>query len=189
MRATNDAILTGIGTVLADDPLLTCRLPGIAARSPVRVVLDTRLRLPAASALVRSAGEIPVWIMAGADAPAEAEAAMVAHGVKVFRIPNSSSPSASWERGGLDLHAVLHLLADHGITRLMVEAGPIVNAAFLAADLVDAAALLRGPAAIGADGINALEGMPLTVLTASPRLLPRVIETVGADTIETFERA
>jgi diaminohydroxyphosphoribosylaminopyrimidine deaminase/5-amino-6-(5-phosphoribosylamino)uracil reductase len=84
---------------------------------------------------------------------------------------------------------VLHLLADHGITRLMVEAGPIVNAAFLAADLVDAAALLRGPAAIGADGINALEGMPLTVLTASPRLLPRVIETVGADTIETFERA
>jgi diaminohydroxyphosphoribosylaminopyrimidine deaminase/5-amino-6-(5-phosphoribosylamino)uracil reductase len=71
----------------------------------------------------------------------------------------------------------------------MVEAGPIIAAAFLAADLVDEAALLRGPATIGADGIDALEGMPLAMLTASPRLRPRDIETVGADTIETFERA
>jgi len=70
----------------------------------------------------------------------------------------------------------------------MVEAGPIAAGAFLAADLVDEAALLRGPAAIGADGINALEGMPLTVLTASPRLRRRGVETVGADIIETFER-
>jgi diaminohydroxyphosphoribosylaminopyrimidine deaminase/5-amino-6-(5-phosphoribosylamino)uracil reductase len=182
MRATNDAILTGIGTVLADDPLLTCRLPGMAARSPVRVVLDTRLRLPSASALVRSARKVPVWVMAGADAPAEAEAALAAHGVEMFRIPAGTG-------GRLDLRAVLNLLADRGVTRLMVEPGPIVAAAFLAADLVDEAALLRGPTAIGADGIDAVEGMPLTVLTASPRLRSRGIETVGADTIETFEGA
>ena len=91
--------------------------------------------------------------------------------------------------GGLDLHAVLRLLADRGVTRLMVEAGPIVAAAFLAADLVDEAALLRGPEAIGAEGIDALEGMPLTMLTASPLLQQRGIEPAGADTIATFERA
>jgi diaminohydroxyphosphoribosylaminopyrimidine deaminase/5-amino-6-(5-phosphoribosylamino)uracil reductase len=181
MRAMNDAILTGVGTALADDPLLTCRLPGMAARSPVRVVLDTRLRLPAASALVRSARETPLWVIAGADAPPAAEAALAAHGAEVFRV----LPAVQ----GLDLHAVLRLLADRGVTRLMVEAGPIVTAAFLAADLVDEAALLRSPAAIGPDGIDALEGMPLTVLTASPRLRLRGVGPAGADTIATFERA
>jgi diaminohydroxyphosphoribosylaminopyrimidine deaminase / 5-amino-6-(5-phosphoribosylamino)uracil reductase len=191
MRAMHDAVLTGIGTVLADDPQLTCRLPGMAARSPARIVLDTHLRLPAASALVRSARKTPVWVMTGADAPEEAEAALAAHGVEVLRIPSALSPAAAGKGvgDGLDLQAVLHLLADRGITRLMVEAGPIIAAAFLAADLVDAAALLRGPAAIGADGIDALEGMPLTVLTASPRLRTRGVETAGADIIETFEGA
>jgi diaminohydroxyphosphoribosylaminopyrimidine deaminase/5-amino-6-(5-phosphoribosylamino)uracil reductase len=200
MRAMNDAVLTGIGTVLADDPLLTCRLPGMAGRSPVRVVLDTRLRLPAASALARSARQTPLWVMAGADAPAQAEAALTALGVEVFRFPPLGtagvSPASQAHAGEtpavagmLDLHAVLRVLADRGITRLMVEAGPIVGAAFLAADLVDEAALLRGPDAIGADGIDALEGMPLAVLTASPRLRPGGVERAGADTIATFERA
>lgn len=193
MRAMNDAILTGIGTVLADDPLLTCRLPGMAARSPVRVVLDSGLRLPPTSALVRGARETPVWVMAGADAPAEAEAALAAHGVEVFRFAASFSSPPCGEGPGaggkLDLPAVLRFLAGRGITRLMVEGGPIVTASFLAADLVDAAALLRGPAVIGPEGIEALEGMPLAVLTASPRLRPQHIEQVGADTIETFERA
>jgi diaminohydroxyphosphoribosylaminopyrimidine deaminase/5-amino-6-(5-phosphoribosylamino)uracil reductase len=187
MRAMNDAVLTGIGTALADAPLLTCRLPGMATRSPVRIVLDTALRLPPTSALVRSARETPVWVMAGTDAPAEAEAALAAHGVEVFRIPADAVGTLAI-LGRLDLYAVLRLLAGRGITRLMVEAGPIAAGAFLAADLVDEAALLRGPAAIGADGIDALEGMPLTVLTASPRLRRCGIETAGADIIETFER-
>jgi diaminohydroxyphosphoribosylaminopyrimidine deaminase/5-amino-6-(5-phosphoribosylamino)uracil reductase len=191
MRAMNDAVLTGIGTVLADDPLLTCRLPGMAGRSPVRVVLDTHMRLPAASALVRSARETPLWVMAGADARPEAEAALTACGVEVVRVPTAATPSPGREEAaaGLDLYAVLRLLADRGVTRLMVEAGPIVAAAFFAADLVDEAALLRGPDAIGADGIDALEGMPLTVLTASPRLRLRGVEPADADTIATFERA
>jgi diaminohydroxyphosphoribosylaminopyrimidine deaminase / 5-amino-6-(5-phosphoribosylamino)uracil reductase len=215
MRAMNDAILTGIGTVLSDDPQLTCRLPGMAARSPVRVVLDASLRLPLTSALVRSARETPVWVLTGDDAPADAGAALAARGVEVFRLPASGSPgtagvppafsssaisssgAAAARAGGtpavpglprLDLFAALRLLADRGITRLMAEAGPIVAAAFLAADLVDAAALLRGPAAIGAGGIDALEGMPLTVLTASPQFRARGNESVGADTIEIFER-
>jgi diaminohydroxyphosphoribosylaminopyrimidine deaminase/5-amino-6-(5-phosphoribosylamino)uracil reductase len=141
--------------------------------------------------------------MAGTDAPAEAESALAARGVEVFRIPSPGSagvPPASAEKtggkpaipgtpdGGLDLNAVLRLVADRGITRLMVEAGPIAAGAFLSAGLVDEVALLRGPAAIGADGIDALEGLPLSVLTASPHLRRSRVETAGADIIETFER-
>ena len=90
---------------------------------------------------------------------------------------------------GFDLLAVLHLLAERGITRLMVEGGPTVAAAFLASDLIDEVALLRGPLAIGPGGIDALDGMPLDALAASPKLRSLGVETVGADTIETFERA
>jgi diaminohydroxyphosphoribosylaminopyrimidine deaminase / 5-amino-6-(5-phosphoribosylamino)uracil reductase len=181
MRAINDAILIGIGTALADDPQLTCRLPGMADRSPVRVVLDAALRLPATSALARGARETAVWVVAGEDAPAGPERALRAQGVDVLRLPAAN--------GRLDLAAALRLLAARGITRLMVEGGPTVAAAFMAADLVDAAALLRSPNPIGPDGIDALEGLPLTALTASPRLASRGIESVGADTVEIFERA
>jgi diaminohydroxyphosphoribosylaminopyrimidine deaminase / 5-amino-6-(5-phosphoribosylamino)uracil reductase len=221
IRAMNDAILIGIGTALADDPQLTCRLPGMAARSPVRVVLDPGLRLPVAGALVRSAIETPVWVIAGEGAPTEAEAVLAARGVEVFRLPATFSGEASrmggGERGslapqprtlqtspipgeapqsaaprtyrGFDLLAVLHLLAERGITRLMIEGGPTVAAAFLTSDLIDEVALLRGPVAIGPGGIDALHGMPLDALAASPKLLSLGVETVGEDTIETFERA
>ena len=90
--------------------------------------------------------------------------------------------------GRLDLAAVLHALAERGITRLMVEAGPILAAAFLAADLVDEAILLRAPASIGADGIDALEGRPLDALTRSPRFVLSASEAVGADTMEHYWR-
>src|SRR5215471_10402380 len=88
MRAQSDAIMIGIGTALSDDPQLTCRLPGMASRSPVRVVVDTGLRLPVTGALARSARETPVWVMAGGSAPEAAEAALRASGVEVFRVPD-----------------------------------------------------------------------------------------------------
>jgi diaminohydroxyphosphoribosylaminopyrimidine deaminase/5-amino-6-(5-phosphoribosylamino)uracil reductase len=90
--------------------------------------------------------------------------------------------------GLLNLPAVLQQLAERGITRLMVEAGPILAAAFLAADLVDEAVLLRAPNPIGADGIDALEGRPLEELTRSPRLILTGSEPVGADTMERYQR-
>jgi diaminohydroxyphosphoribosylaminopyrimidine deaminase/5-amino-6-(5-phosphoribosylamino)uracil reductase len=180
MRAMHDAILTGIGTVLSDDPALTCRLPGMAAQSPVRVVLDQSLRLPPSAKLVQTARQVPVWVICGEDAPANRERALAELGVIVQRTEAGES--------GLDLHAVLQALATRGITRLMVEAGPRLCAAFLRSDLIDEAYLLRGPDAIGADGIDALDGLPLSALTGSPKLRETGTEKVGSDTHIHFER-
>jgi diaminohydroxyphosphoribosylaminopyrimidine deaminase/5-amino-6-(5-phosphoribosylamino)uracil reductase len=173
LRAMNDAILTGIGTVLSDDPALTCRLPGIASQSPVRVVLDRSLRLPASSTLARTARQVPVWAFCGEGVSTERERALSDLGVIVQRVAEGE--------GGLDLRAVLQALGARGVTRLMVEAGPRVSAAFLRADLVDEAFLLRGPQAIGADGIDALDGLPLSALTGSPKLKETGTDRVGPD--------
>jgi diaminohydroxyphosphoribosylaminopyrimidine deaminase / 5-amino-6-(5-phosphoribosylamino)uracil reductase len=181
MRAMNDAILVGIGTALADDPQLTSRLPGAEARSPVRVVLDTALGLPETSALVQTAVRTPVWVFAGTEADAEAERRLTRHGVEVLRVPATA--------GRIDLSAMLHVLSNRGITRLMVEGGPTVAASLVAADLVDEAAIFRSKVTIGSTGIDALEGLPLTAVTASPRFVSRGVETVGEDRLETFERA
>jgi diaminohydroxyphosphoribosylaminopyrimidine deaminase / 5-amino-6-(5-phosphoribosylamino)uracil reductase len=181
MRAMNDAILVGIGTALADDPQLTSRLPGAEDRSPVRVVLDTALRLPETSALVQTAARTPVWVFAGSDADADAARRLARHGVEVLRIPATA--------GRIDLAATLHVLGNRGITRLMVEGGPTVAASLVAADLVDEATIFRSNVTIGADGIDALEGLPLSAVTDSPRLISRGIEIVGEDRLETFERA
>jgi diaminohydroxyphosphoribosylaminopyrimidine deaminase/5-amino-6-(5-phosphoribosylamino)uracil reductase len=180
MRAMNDAVLTGIGTVLADDPLLTCRLPGMADRSPVRVVLDSGLRLGLGSRLVATARETPLWVIAGTSAAAEREQALCEAGAEVLRVPEAGP--------GLDLAAVLARLAERGITRLMVEAGPILAAAMLQADLVDEAALLRSRNPIGPEGLDALEGLPLTALTGSPRLELIRTEFLGEDTIAFLAR-
>jgi diaminohydroxyphosphoribosylaminopyrimidine deaminase/5-amino-6-(5-phosphoribosylamino)uracil reductase len=181
MRAQNDAIMVGIGTVLCDDPQLTSRLPGMAGRSPVRVVLDTQLRLPLARALVATAQAVPTWVVAGPDADTETQQTLQNHGLKVFRVGAHGAQ--------LDLAAVMTLLAQQGITRLMVEGGPILAAALVAENLVDAAVLLRSRRPIGGEGIDALEGMPLTALTQSPHLRARAIESLGEDIAETFERA
>jgi diaminohydroxyphosphoribosylaminopyrimidine deaminase/5-amino-6-(5-phosphoribosylamino)uracil reductase len=180
LRAMNDAILVGIGTVLADDPQLTCRLPGMAAQSPVRVVLDSQLRLPLASAVARGARQTPLWIVTGEAASAAAAKALTSEGAEILRAPAAA--------GRLDVMAVLHLLADRGITRLMVEGGPTVAAAFVAADMIDEAVIMRGPQPIGPDGIDALHALPLSTLTQSCRFRASGSEILGPDIIESFER-
>ena len=182
LRAQCDAILVGIGTVLADDPLLTCRLPGMEARSPVRVVLDRSLRIPATSRLVRSARETPLWVMTSNVSEAPAAMKLGAAGVQVIRVATATAPP------GLDLLAVLHALAGKGVTRLLVEGGARVASSLVAAGLVDEAWLLRGPDSIGAGGVPALDALPLSAITQSPAFKQRASEMLQKDTLTIYER-
>lgn len=181
LRAQSDAILIGIGTARADDPLLTCRLPGMEALSPVRVVLDTHLRLKPASRLARTARQTPLWVVTASSSEAPAAAILGAEGAQIVRLPADAA--------GLSLKDVLRELSRRGITRLMVEGGAKVAASFVGAGLVDEVWLLRGPAAIGADGVPALDAMPLTAITQSPDWQARASETLQSDTLTIYERS
>lgn len=179
LRAQCDAILVGIGTVLSDDPLLTCRLPGMEARSPVRVVLDRALRMPGTSRLIHSARNTALWVVTSNLAEAPAAAMLGANGAQVIRV--ASTPT------GLDLPAVLHALSERGITRLLVEGGARVASSFVAAGLVDEFWLLRGREAIGADGVAALDALPLGAITQSSAFRVRASESLGTDTLTVYE--
>jgi diaminohydroxyphosphoribosylaminopyrimidine deaminase / 5-amino-6-(5-phosphoribosylamino)uracil reductase len=186
LRAQCDAILVGIGTVLSDDPQLTCRLPGMEARSPVRVVLDSALRIPTGSRLVQSARQTPLWLMASETAEAATAMRLGAAGAQVVRLPLAANVPG--KRSGLDLHALLRALSERGITRLMVEGGSRMAGAFVAADLVDEVWLLRGPDAIGAGGVAALDGLPLTAITQSAAFRVRASETLEQDPLTVYTR-
>jgi diaminohydroxyphosphoribosylaminopyrimidine deaminase/5-amino-6-(5-phosphoribosylamino)uracil reductase len=182
LRAQCDAILVGIGTVQADDPLLTCRLPGMEARSPVRVVLDRSLRISGTSRLVHSARETPLWVLTSNVSEAPAAMKLGAAGAQVIRVGTTTTPP------GLDLEAVLHALAGRGITRLLVEGGARVASSFVAANLVDEVWLLRGPDPVGAEGVAALDALPLSALTGSPTFKLRGSEMLQKDILAVYER-
>lgn len=183
LRAQCNGILVGIGTVLADDPLLTCRLPGMETRSPLRVVLDHALRIPPESRLVRSARETPLWVMASDPIEASTATTLGTAGVQVVRVPVAAGAP------GLDLAAVLRALSERGVTRLMVEGGARVAASFIAAGLVDEAWLLRGPDPIGDEGLPALGPLPLDAITRSSQFKVRASETLDQDILTIYDRA
>jgi diaminohydroxyphosphoribosylaminopyrimidine deaminase/5-amino-6-(5-phosphoribosylamino)uracil reductase len=141
MRHAVDAVLTGIGTVLADDPMLSDRSGGARRRKLLRVVLDSRLRMPVESKLVQSASG-DVLVVCDREAEAEGVAVLEAAGVEVVRVGEKRA-------GRLDLGAVLDVLGERKILSVMLECGSALNGAFLAAGLVDRVVLFRSEKKMG----------------------------------------
>jgi diaminohydroxyphosphoribosylaminopyrimidine deaminase/5-amino-6-(5-phosphoribosylamino)uracil reductase len=133
---------------------------------------------------VHSARETPLWVMTSGVAEAPAAMKLGAAGAQVMRVATTTTPPP-----GLDLLAVLHALSEKGITRLLVEGGARVASSFVAADLADEVWLLRGPDAVGADGVAALEALPLSALTGSPAFKVRASEMLEKDSLTIYERA
>jgi len=183
LRATHDAILVGVGTAQADNPSLTCRLPGLENRSPVRVVLDSRARLSPESDLAATAAHVPTWLVVSRGATNERQvSALVEKGVHVI-------PVAAGAGGRPDIMALLGALAERGITRLLVEGGAAVATAFLGAGLVDRIAWFRAATLIGGDGLAALGALGIEALDDAPAYKRIALRRLGEDLLETYERA
>ena len=183
LRATHDAILVGSGTALADDPMLTCRLPGLEDRSPVRVVVDRRRRLHRKLALIESAARFPTWIFTAAGPDTGWHREMAAAGVEVLAMDRTID-GADDDRVAAD--RVLAALAGRGITRLLIEGGAIIATGFLRAGAVDRLAVFRAPVLFGDGGRPAVAGLGLGDIGDAPAFERIFIETVGEDTLETY---
>ncbi len=181
LRASHDAIMVGIGTVLSDDPQLTVRLLGLEDRSPLRVVLDSGLRIPLTSALVRTAAVVPVIVIAAEDAPAEPELRLRDHGIQVFRVGRDAG-------GRLDLSAALRLLALQGITRVFSEGGPIVAESLAAQGLADRLIVSTADHALGSPGTLALRPSLRAALADPGRFRLLATARHGSDIFTTYGR-
>jgi len=179
LRAAHDAIMVGTGTVLADDPQLTCRLPGLAHRSPVRVVVDRHLRIPPTTRLISDARAVPVWVLTLPSADPERRQAFLRAGATVIDIDPSPDGNGS-------LAAALAALGERGITRLLVEGGGHLAAAFARAGLIDRLVWVHAPMLIGGDGIPAIAEVGLEVLSKAPSFTRLSTETVGDDVLTVF---
>ena len=179
LRAIHDAILVGSGTALADDPTLTCRLPGLEDRSPVRVVLDRRCRLPLASRLAQTANQVPVWLITAEGAPATKVEAYRKAGMEVFTVKLGP-------KNQLDLAEILGALAGRGITRLLVEGGAAVAASLLRAGLVDRLHWFQAPMIIGGDGRPAIDELFLDRLADAPSFQRKASEVLASDVGATY---
>jgi diaminohydroxyphosphoribosylaminopyrimidine deaminase/5-amino-6-(5-phosphoribosylamino)uracil reductase len=180
MRAHADAILVGVGTILADDPLLTVRLPGLEARSPVRVIFDSALRTPPAAQVVTGAAAVPTWIIAGEEAPRPAEEMLAGQSVEVLRVGIDAA-------GHLDVRKALSLLAGRGITRVFTEGGPSLAACFARLDLLDEVIVSTSPDRLGEPGRPAVG--PDLQQALDTRFRHVGSEMAGVDRMDAYERA
>ena len=176
LRAQHDAILVGIATVLADDPLLTCRLAGLEGRSPLRVVLDSGLRLGEGHRLAQTASAVPSLVFTTA---AETRPALSHLGVEVLRVAGDA-------RGRPDIDAVLRALAARGITRLLVEGGPSVQASFINRGMADRLEIFSAPILLGAAGRGSVGALAALGLEEAPRFVRESVRVFGPDLLESY---
>ena len=179
LRASHDAVMIGSNTVLADDPLLTCRLPGLDDKSPVRIIVDGRLRVPLTARVVAEASHVPTWFVTLRHGDTARREAFRSCGVELIEVP--ATPDHV-----IDMAAAFHELGRRGLTRVLVEGGATLAAVLLRAGLVDRLAWFRAPSLIGGDGIQAVAPLSLGSLADIPRFERIDVEAVGEDVLETL---
>lgn len=167
LRSTYDAVAVGIGTVLADDPLLTARVPQ-HEHSIVRVVFDSSLQIPLDSKLVQSAGDEPLWVL-HKGAPEEAQSALLDTGVKLIET-------------GACVSSALTKLAEEGLTRLLVEGGAKLHHSFIESGIYDEVQILKSVNALPDDGVKAAE-------FDMEKLTPLDNRNLGEDSLEIYRHA
>ncbi len=180
MRTDYDLVMVGMGTVTVDNPRLTVRLPGLAGRSPARVILDATARLSLESNLVQTAREVPLIVIVGPQAPDARKAELEKAGAKIIQVDVA--------QGGIDMRQALAALAGEGFSRLFAEGGAEVAASLVAGDLIDEVVIFRAPVVVGPNGVRALGGTALSAVERSPRY--RLVETasVGVDIMRRYVR-
>jgi diaminohydroxyphosphoribosylaminopyrimidine deaminase/5-amino-6-(5-phosphoribosylamino)uracil reductase len=181
LRARHDAVMIGARTAIADRPRLTCRLPGLEDRSPVRVVADSRLHLPLTDPLVSDAAKVPTWVLTLAGAEAVRRRAFEDCGVEVIEIGAAGG-------GGVSMPHALAALAERGVTRLLVEGGGRLAASLLRDDLVDRIEWFRAASVIGGDGVAAAAALGIEGAAQAPRFARVAVLPLGEDVVESYVR-
>ena len=178
LRGEHDAVLAGVGTIVADDAELTCRIPGFRRGPELRIVVDTRLRTPLTTKVVATAREVSTWVLHAPGADAARAAALRTAGVRLIEV--AAGPD------GVDLSAGLQALGRAGLTRVLVEGGAQIAGSLLAAGLVDRIAWFHAPAVMGGDGLPAAAAFGVAGLDAMPRFVRTGQRALGDDMLMLF---
>lgn len=181
LRGRNDAVMVGVGTALADNPDLTCRLPGFKSIPMVRVVVDSHLRTGLMSRLVATAAQTPTWIVTRDGADPARRTAMRGAGVELLDVASCQM--------GVDLPQAMAALGARGITRILVEGGASLAAALLRADLVDRVVWFHAPSIMGGDGWPAAQAFGALHLADMPRFVRDGARPTGSDMMTELRRA
>ena len=184
LRGQHDAVMVGIGTVLADDPDLTCRIAGYRRTPDLRIVADSWLRLDPACRLISTASSAPTWLLHSPDADPVRRKALEGVGVRLIEV----KASQAGERG-LNPAAMLQALGQAGLTRLLVEGGAHLAGSLLRAGLVDFLAWFHAPGVMGGEGLPAAQGFGAGPLDAMPRFERVRQRPLGADMLTDLRRA